>query len=356
LRWIEVRDFRNLAALEFAPAQDGLTVVTGENGAGKTSILEAISYCSTEQSFRGSPREALVRTGAERAVVRSETVEHDRRALVEIEIAPPRRDQVFINRQRLGRAGQLLEVLQVTIFTPDDLILIKGGPQERRDYLDDVLVMAHPLLVPVRQALDRALRQRASLLKQVSGRLDEVSTHTLDVWDEQLAVAGSTIVEAREALVDELQPAAASAFARLTQLPGELRLTYQRSFGGSLSEALGNARVEDLRRGVTTVGPHRDDLHIALGDLDARTRLSQGRQRAATLALRLAAHEVVTEHVGARPVLLLDDAFSELDSPTALALFSELPPGQAILTTAGSLPTGAEDATRVELRNGQLFS
>jgi len=350
-----VRDFRNLSELDFVPDPSGLTVVTGENGAGKTSILEAISYCSTQQSFRGSPREALVQNGAARAILRSEIEESGRRTLVEIEIAPPRRDQAYLNRQRVQRAAELLEALQVTIFTPDDLVLVKGGPHERRDYLDGVLVMAHPRLAATCQALDRVLRQRATLLKQVGGRLDEQSAHTLDVWDEQLATTGTIVVEARETLVAELQPFASAAFSRLTGLPGELRLGYHRSFEGTLAEAIGRSRAEDLRRGATTIGPHRDELQISLGELDARSRLSQGRQRASTLALRLAAHEVVTEHVGSRPILLLDDAFSELDSQTASALFSELPEGQAVLTTAGPLPAQAEAATLVELRAGKLL-
>ena len=340
--------------LEFAPRPDGLTVITGENGAGKTSLLEAIGYCSTEQSFRRSPREALLRNGTDRAIVRGEVEQDGRRSTIEIEIAPPRRDQVYVNRQRVSRVGQLLEVLQVTIFTPDDLTLIKGAPQERREYLDAAMVMARPRFAVSCQALDRVLRQRATLLKQISGRLDAASEHTLGVWDEQLVSAGTAVVQAREALVAELRPVAAEAFSRLTHLEGKLELTYRRSFVGELAEALERARAEDLRRGVTTVGPHRDDLVVSLGDLDARTRLSQGRQRAATLALRLAAHEIVTQHVGSRPVLLLDDAFSELDAATAASLFSELPAGQAILTTAGPLPAEAAAATRVDLIGGRL--
>jgi DNA replication and repair protein RecF len=328
--------------------------VTGANGVGKTSLLEAIGYCATERSFRSSPREALVRNGQQAAYLRAEVVSGSRRSLIEIEIAPPRRDQVLANRQRVARAGELGELLQITLFSPDDLVLVKGAPQERRDYLDQVLVMARPRLAPLCQAVERVLRQRSALLKQAGGRLDEAAERTLEVWDEQLIANGEELIAAREALVEELEPAAARAFSRLTHLEGALALTYRRSFEGSLAEALGRSRVEDLRRGITSVGPHRDDLAIALGDLDARTRLSQGRQRAATLALRLAAHEVVAGHVGSMPVLLLDDAFSELDDATASTLFTELPQGQAVLTTAGPLPSGAGGARRLELEAGAL--
>jgi len=328
--------------------------VTGENGAGKTSLLEAIGYASTLRSFRGSPRDALVRTGCDRAIVRIEVEEASRRALVEIEIAPTRRDQVFCNRQRIQRSQDLLETLRVTVFTPDDLMLVKGGPQERRDFLDDILVSAHPALAPTRQAVERVLRQRNTLLRQAGARASADVASTLDVWDAQLVSAGVELVSAREALVDELVPVAASAFGRLTRLGDPIALEYRRSFDGELAVALLKSRDEDLRRGVTTTGPHRDELAVSVGGLDARTRLSQGRQRSATLALRLAAHEVVATHARSRPVLLLDDAFSELDPATTEALLNELPAGQAILTTAGSLPRGAHPARTLQLEGGRL--
>jgi DNA replication and repair protein RecF len=334
----------------------GLTVVSGDNGAGKTSLLEAIGYASTLKSFRGSPREALVRNGASAAIVRVEATHGTRRGLVEIELAPPRRDQVLHNRQRVRRTQDLLEAVRATVFTPDDLVLVKGGPQERRDFLDDVLVSADPRLTTTCQTVDRVLRQRNVLLRQAGGRATAEITATLDVWDRQLAVAGTTLAQARAALTAELEPVARSAFERLTGTGGDLTLDYQSSYGDDLAVALERSRAEDLKRGVTTTGPHRDDLVVSSGGLDARTRLSQGRQRCATLALRLAAHEVVGAHSGAPPVLLLDDAFSELDDATAKALVEELPAGQAILTTAGPLPPGATPDAVVRIRDGKIVA
>ncbi|MCU1493451.1 MAG: recF [Acidimicrobiaceae bacterium] len=340
---------------ELRPVSGGLTVVTGDNGAGKTSLLEAIGYCSSLKSFRGSPRESLVRSGSASAIVRLEAADGSRHTLVEIEITPPRRDQAMRNRQRVRRVQELLETVRVTVFTPDDLALVKGGPQERRDFLDEVVVSAHPRLSVARHTVERVLRQRNVLLRQAGGRAGpEVST-TLDVWDHQLAAAGTELAEARATLVAELAPLASSAFSRLTGTGAGVVLDYQRSFGDSLAEALASHRHEDLKRGVTTVGPHRDDLAITSDDLDARTRLSQGRQRCVTLALRLAAHGVVGSYAGAPPVLLLDDAFSELDDATAKALVSELPPGQAILTTAGPLPPGSSPDAVVRLRDGRIL-
>lgn len=351
---MELVDFRNLAHALFEPLPDALTVVRGENGAGKTSLLEAIGYLSTGRSFRAPAREVLVRSGSARAVVRGEIDAGGRRVLTEIEIAPPRRDRVQLNRQLVRSPAELLESLRVTVFGPDDLVLVKGGPGERREYLDGVLESTQPRLVRVRQTLERALRQRAVVLRQASGRLTPDITSTLDVWDAQLATAGAALVEAREALVARLGPVVAERFSELTGLSGELTLTYRRSFRGMLAEALAASRDEDVRRGVTSVGPHRDELSIDFDALDARTRLSQGRQRAVTLALRLGAHHVVEQVTGVRPVLLLDDAFSELDEIAAAALARELPPGQAVLTTAGPLPEGLDPGHVVLLRDGAL--
>jgi DNA replication and repair protein RecF len=287
-------------------------------------------------------------------VVRGEFEDQSRTTLVEIEIAPPRRDVVQRNRQRVTRVRDLLETSRVTVFSPDDLSLVKGGPTERRRYLDDVLVSAFPRHAALRQNLERILRQRGVLLRQAGGRLTPDVEATLDVWDQQLIGAADELTTARQQLVIELNPWVRDAFSRLTKLPESLELTYELSYNGDFRTALLLARSDDLKRQTTGIGPHRDEVAITLGDLDARSRLSQGQQRAVTLALRLASHEVVTHHVGSRPLLLLDDAFSELDEETASALVRELPEGQAVLTTAGPLPFGlAPAATRV-LQQGEL--
>lgn len=331
-----------------------MTVIRGANGEGKTSLLEAIGYASTRESFRHSPREALVRNGSLQAIIRCAVALDARSSLIEIAIPPPRRDHVLLNRQPSRRGADLLEALQVTVFTPDDLELVKGGPQARRNYLDDGLVAARPRLLEVRQLVEKVLRQRAMLLRQAGGRPSREIEDTLDVWDEQLARAGEVLISEREAFVTELSPLVAEAFSRLTGLPGDLSLSYQRSFAGSLLDALHVTRAEALRRATTSVGPHRDELAILFGELDARTRLSQGRQRAVTLSLRLGAHQLVARHRQSSPVLLLDDAFSELDDRTASALLKELPSGQALLTTAGPLPKAVQPISLVNLVDGSV--
>jgi DNA replication and repair protein RecF len=351
---LELRDFRNFSAVELYPAQDGLTVIQGENGAGKSSLLEAIVYSSTLQSFRGAPREAVVRQGAAEANVRCDVLAGTRRVEIEVEILPGRRDRAWHNGQKVPGTRGLLEVLRTTLFTPDDLALVKGAPSGRRDFVDDVLAKSHPRLGADRSGLDRVLRHRNALLRQLGGRLDSEAATTLDIWDDRLAQIGERLARSRAELVEALSPYATEAFSVLGAHAGSFKMRYLRSWDGVLSDALGAARREDLRRATTTVGPQRDDIEIEAGGLDARTRLSQGRQRCVALSLRLSSHRLMTAITGAAPVLLLDDAFSELDEATARALMGELPNGQAFLTTAGDLPPGAKPKLVARLVDGRL--
>ncbi|HEX3539229.1 MAG TPA: DNA replication and repair protein RecF, partial [Acidimicrobiales bacterium] len=231
-----ITDFRNYAAAELAPAPVGLTVIIGNNGEGKTNLLEAIGYLATLKSFRGSPPDALVKVGSPRAVVRAEAVRDSRRLLIEAELNPAGRDRVQVNRQPLRRARDLLGALQVTVFAPDDLALVKAGPQGRREYLDDLLVALHPRHDTLRSDLDRILRQRNALLKQAGGnpRPDAGIITTLDVWDQKLAETGTALVAARTALVDSLAPVLSEVYDHVAERAAHVTLTYQRSWAGAL--------------------------------------------------------------------------------------------------------------------------
>ncbi|CAN5779222.1 DNA replication/repair protein RecF [soil metagenome] len=342
VRRLWLTDFRSYptADLTLAP---GFTAVLGSNGEGKTNVLEAIAWLATLGSFRGAPTEALIRTGADRAVIRAEAERDGRELLLEAELATRGRNRVQVNRQPLRRARDLLGALRVTVFSPDDLALVKGGPGERRRYLDDTLVALHPRNDGLRSEVERVLRQRNALLKQSGGRLGENVASTLDVWDAKLVEAGERLVRVRRDLLARLQPALAAAYDQVAGRPTEVSANYAAAWAvGGLADALAAARPDDLRRRVSTVGPHRDEVELALGALPARTHASQGEQRSLALALRLAAHEVVTGATGSAPVLLLDDVFSELDPDRSDALLVHLPPGQTILTSASGLPAGAE--------------
>ena len=349
-------DFRNYETAELAPAPTGLTVIHGANGEGKTNLLEAVGYLATLSSFRGAPAEALVRVGTEGAVVRAEGQREGRSLLIEASLQRTGRDRVQVNRQPLRRARDLVGYLRVSVFSPDDLALVKGGPAERRRFLDDTLVGLHPKNDVLRGDLDRVLRQRNTLLKQAGGRLTAEVAATLDVWDAKLAELGDALARARADLGLRLQPVRAKAYDQVASASAQVEAQYERSWDGELAGALVAARSDDLRRGVSTVGPHRDDVALAIGGLPARTHASQGEQRSMALALRLAAHAVVTEEVGSPPVLLLDDVFSELDPDRAEALVAHLPMGQALLTTAGDVPAGTDPALVVRVAGGRVVS
>jgi DNA replication and repair protein RecF len=353
LRHLWLTDFRNHAHLDLE-LPPGLTVVTGPNGAGKTALLEAVGFLSTLGSFRGAASDALIRSGEGQAIVRGEVTREGRELLVECEIAVGR-TIAQLNRQQGARRRDLLEALRVSVFTPDDLVLVKGGPGERRRFLDDAVVELRPRDDALRQELERILRQRNTLLRQAAGHLGADVGMTLDVWDQKLAAVGEEIAERRAEVVGDLGPLVAESYRRLAGREVEVGLTYRRSWvDGSLADALAAARAEDVRRRASTVGPHRDDLDLTLAGLPARVQASQGEQRSLALALRLGVHRLVADRVGAPPVLLLDDVFSELDAGHSHALVELLPAGQALLTTAGDLPTGIDPERRLSLADGKI--
>jgi DNA replication and repair protein RecF len=268
---------------------------------------------------------------------------------------------VTVNKQRLRRSADLLDALRVSVFSPDDLELVKGGPAARRRYLDDTLVALHPRHDALRRDLERILRQRTSLLRQSASssqggrRLTPDIATTLDVWDAKLVSAGEALADARADLVTRLEPALAKAYGDLAAERGAITAHYDAPWRpAGLAAGLAAARAEELRRGVCLVGPHRDDLGLRVNALPARTHASQGEQRSLALALRLAAHRLVAEALDEVPVLLLDDVFSELDPGRTSALLASLPPGQTVLTTAGPLPEGAVPDQVVTVAAGRL--
>jgi len=351
LRRIELVDFRIFAAATFTPEAEGTTVITGPNGTGKTSVLEALVYLGSQRSFRGAPREAMVRQGETRAIVRAELNNDVSPTLVEAEIAMVGRSHTQVNRKQAAGRSALATAAPCTIFSPEDLALVNGGPMGRRQLLNEALAIIDHEGARAADTVDRVLRQRAALLRQSGGRVtDDVAT-TLDVWDQRLADSGTALVEARERLVAALEAFVNPAYAHLAGAGDRVVVSqqYLRSWTGDLLSALQGSRKDDLRRGVNTVGPHRDDLTLAIDGREARTHASQGEQRCLALALRIGVHQLVVSKTSVVPTLLLDDVFSELDPARSRALVEELPTGQSILTTAVPLPAGIEVARVVDI-------
>ncbi len=332
----------------------GTTVLRGPNGAGKTSVLEALAYLGSTRSFRGAPRDALPRNGTDRAVVRGELRRDGSPVLVEAEIVPGARSRILLNRQSDPGRRDLADAVPVTVFSPDDLVLVQGPPAGRRDMLDDALIVLDHRAPPLLDELDRVLRQRGALLRQAGGRATPEVVNTLDVWDERLARCGDELVTARRALLEALEPRVAAAHAALIGAaagdppPPTVELEYSPSYDDDLRTALARARTDDLRRGVSTVGPHRDDVEIRLARRPARTQASQGEQRSVALSLRLATHRLAAER-RITPILLLDDVFSELDLDRSTALVAQLSGGQTLVTTATPLPPGVRVDREVDV-------
>jgi DNA replication and repair protein RecF len=364
LRHLWLKDFRcyDSAELTFG---DGCTVITGANGQGKTSLLEAAAWIASGRSFRGVADAALVASGHDEAIARAEIVDGDATTLVEAALRAVGRNRVLVNKKGITRRRDLLDHLRVTVFSPDDLSLVKSGPARRRDYLDELLEAATPRLASVRSDYDRVLKQRNALLR--GGVRDTEARTTLDVLDDRLATTGAELVRGRLELVERLSPAVAAAYESLAGATPGLGLRYEAEWGEGgldagragevdalLRAALVTLRRRELERGLTLVGPHRDDVRLQVSGLDARSHASQGEQRTLALALRLAGHRLVAEVIGSEPVLLLDDVFSELDPARSAALVAHLPAAQTLLTTAGVVPPGIDAQQQVAVRDGEV--
>jgi len=351
---LELTDFRNYeyAAFDLTP---NVTAVLGRNGQGKTNLAEALAYLATLSSFRGAPPDALIRSGVDQAIIRAIIRDDGREVLIEAELTRAGRNRVLVNRQKLAKVRDLLGVMRVSVFAPDDLVIIKGGPSDRRRFLDDALVALATKYDSMRLEVDRVIRQRNTLLKQAGGALTNEIEMTLDVWDDRLVDLGERLGYARATLVERCRPMVTEAYRQLADEEPEIGLRYEpewRAIG--LSGALAAARAADVRRGVSTVGPHRDELAIDLDGLPARTHASQGEQRTLALAMRLAVHRLVAERTASTPVLVLDDVLSELDSGRATALLEHLPHGQVVITSAVALPDAAEPERILRIDGGTV--
>lgn len=359
---LELTDFRcyRAARLELPPS---VVVVTGANGQGKTSLLEAIAWLALGTSFRRVPDGALVRSGAGQAILRGGVVDGERAQQVDVELRVAGRHRILVNGHPLARVRDLLGTTRVTVFAPDDLVLVKGGPSERRGYLDDLLTSSVPRYAGVRADLEHVLRHRNALLR--GGVRDVEARDTLAVFDEQLVHAGGELTRGRLRLVARLAPAVDRAYHDVAS-GGQIEARYEAEWAGGATPSLDDvedelraelqrSRKRELDRGTTIVGPQRDEWRLSIDGRDSRTHASQGEQRSLALALRLAAHQVQTDVVGTDPVLLLDDVFSELDPRRSESLIASLPgSAQTVVTTAGAVPAGITPALHVAVHEGRF--
>ncbi|MCU1673949.1 MAG: replication/repair protein RecF [Frankiales bacterium] len=344
---LQLADFRSWAALDLE-LTPGPTALIGANGQGKTNIVEAIGYVATLASHRVSVDAPLVRSGAARAVVRARVERDDRQTLVELELNPGAANRARINRSPVPRAKEVLGLLRTVLFAPEDLSLVRGDPSERRRFLDDLLVARAPRYAGVRSDYERVLKQRNALLKTafLAKRSGGGDMRTLDVWDAHLARAGSELLAARLELVDGLRPYVEAAYKEVSNGQGETGLTYRSSLGDAVPasgdrEVLGAAllselarvRPQEVERGVSLVGPHRDELVLTLADLPVKGYASHGESWSVALALRLASYELLRAD-GGEPVLVLDDVFAELDVGRRQRLAELVSGAEQVLVTA----------------------
>jgi DNA replication and repair protein RecF len=393
LNRLALTDFRCYASADLH-LEPGVTSFTGANGQGKTNLVEAVGYVATLASHRVATDAPLVRSGAERAIVRAAVTSADRGLLVEIEINPARANRARLNRAPVQRPRQILGALRCALFAPEDLALVKGDPGERRRYLDDLLVQSAPRYAGVRADYDRVVRQRTALLKAARARppASRPMIGALEAWDEQLIRTGAELLAGRLELTGALRPLAVKAYAAVSGDEPAVEIGYRAAhlallagktphgkqlgagqegagqaepapdleqLAAGLRAALAEARDAEIDRGVCLVGPHRDELELRVGELPARGYASHGESWSLALALRLAGYELLrsTEgQSGGDPVLMLDDVFAELDAERRERLATLAAAAEQVLVTAAvpaDLPA-AMRATRFDVTGGVI--
>ena len=356
-------DFRSYSFVEIN-LEPGVTTFIGSNGQGKTNLVEAISYCSTLSSHRVSQDLPLVKSDQPRAIVRTGVKYLDRTNWLEVEIWPSKTNKAKLNGSECKKTKEILGILQTVTFSPEDLILVKGDPGERRHFLDELLVQKSSSYAGVKSDYDRVLKQRNALLKSAGparkNNLESVLA-TLDVWNDQLVNFGSQIIFARNQIINELLPYVSKSYAELAPTSKALNIKYLPNVSSetmaltdlvtAMKEKLQERQQDELDRGLTLVGPHRDDMEIFIGELPAKGYASHGESWSVALALKLASFDLLkaTSPAG-DPVLILDDVFAELDAARRNQLILRVKNVEQVLITAAVM----EDVPK-ELVGNKLF-
>lgn len=369
LEHLSLTDFRSYAQVDLT-FEPGVTVLVGSNGIGKTNLMEAIGYLASLSSHRVSSDAPLLRFGSERALIRAKLVRGEQSTVLELEINSSRANRARINRSNPVRARDILGICQTVLFAPEDLALVKGDPSSRRRFLDELLVSLIPRHAATRSDYDRVLKQRNALLKSArAGKFTSGHEATLDVWDQHMARAGAELLHARLELVERLRPHLNNAYAQLTDGSKEAGAIYRSTLQGALEDdgaapaapGSGDGPAEDLRqlsvdelteryvqafaasrrkeleRGISLVGPHRDELELILGSAPAKGYASHGETWSMCLSLRLASYYVMLDDArtgGSAPILILDDVFAELDVQRRRKLAAIVSGAEQVLVTA----------------------
>lgn len=380
---LSLMDYRTYRLLNL-PLTPGVTVFLGPNGVGKTNIVEAIDYTAQLSSHRVSQDSPLVRVGAQRAYIRTRTVRGNQQTVLEFELAPGHSNRVRINRAAPVRAREALGVTRTVLFSPEDLHLVKGDPSARRRFLDDLAVSLRPAVAAYRADYEKVLRQRNSLLKSMrsrrAGRGDDA--YTLEVWNKQLADAGAQLIQARLRILALLLPQIQRAYEQLTDGSKAVTAVYESTIfppiSGQILPQASRMNVNDIRdallrgfeskqseeidRGVTLVGPHRDDLALELGGIPVKGFASHGESWSYALALKLGAWYVhladSSDAQGASPILILDDVFAELDTDRRHRLGLIVAGAEQVLVTtavAHDIPPELGDITLIRVSPGKAW-
>ncbi|MDQ6526445.1 DNA replication/repair protein RecF [Nocardioides sp. LHD-245] len=343
---LSLHDFRSYADVD-VELEPGVTAFVGRNGQGKTNLVEAVDYLSRLSSHRVATDAPLIRAGAEQAIVRAAVVREGRTAVLEVELNPGRANRARINRSQLPRVRELAGIVRTVVFSPEDLALVKGDPGGRRRFLDDLLVLRTPRYAGVIADQERVLKQRNTLLKTLyaaRGSSREAALATLAVWDDHLVTTGTELYAARLALTADLAPYVGKAYEAVARGASrdDARIEYQPTVPEPTAESfraeLARRQSDEIGRGVTLVGPHRDDLVLSLGPgdddrLPVRGYASHGESWSFALALRLASYDLLRAD-GDDPILILDDVFAELDSERRAQLAALVAGAEQVLVTA----------------------
>lgn len=351
---LSLADFRSYHSVKLELVS-GVTVFMGANGQGKTNLVEAVEYLSTMSSHRVSATAPLIRAGADSAILRAkvQASRDDQRVIsLELEVANGRSNVARLNRAPLQRPRDLVGALRTVVFSPVDLAIVRGEPSDRRGWLDSLVVTRWPRMAGVRQDLDRVLKQRNALLKSMSGRSQRPTGGdeeiTLAVWNDQLAGIGAELLHARLDTLADVLAHVRRAYATIAPANNEIDATYRTSLNldsvtaatdvraelrQRLSDAMTARAREEIQRGVTLVGPQRDDIDLIIGELPAKGYASHGESWSLALALRLGGYALVRED-GTEPVLVLDDVFAELDATRRERLAEAIGDAEQVLITA----------------------